>query len=205
INGDALYTLDNFQLNVFNISAPDATFYDKAVYMNTWFGGGVFETLFIQKEILFIGATNGMHVVDANDEFNPQIVGSFSHATACDPVVVEGTVAYITVRGGSACGAIEDQVNVIDIVDIANPTLIATTLLDQPYGLGIRNDVLFVCTANGLKIFDASNPAGLVLQNSYTESLKDVIPLDSHLVAVGPNVIKQYAYVGDYSLQLIST
>jgi hypothetical protein len=205
INNNALYTVDEYQLNVFNITNPVNTFFDKAVYMNEWFGGGQFETLFMQKEFLFVGATNGMHIVNAEDEFNPYFVSGFSHATACDPVVAFGNTAYITVRGGTTCGAIEDQVNVIDITDIANPTLISTYLLNQPYGLGIKNGVLYVCCGSeGLKVFDASNSASLALQNAYSINTTDVITLNSHLIAVGENQITQYSYGANFSLQPIS-
>ncbi len=201
INKDALYTIDSWQLNVFNISDPLSTYFDKSVYMESWFGGGVFETLFIQKDFLFVGATNGMYVVDATDEFNPVFVSAFSHATACDPVVVFENTAYITVRGGSTCGAIEDQVNVIDVTDIANPVLSSTYFLDQPYGLGIRNQKLYVCCGNGgIKVFDAQNPEGLQLMESYTGNFKDVIALPTHLIAVGDNKITQFAYGPDYTL-----
>lgn len=205
INNNALYTIDSYKLNVFNIANPAAAFFDKEVYMTQWFGGGEFETLFIQKDILFVGSTTGMYTVDAEDEFNPYFVSGFSHATACDPVVVFGNTAYITVRGGSSCGAIEDQINVIDVTNIANPTLLSTYLLNEPYGLGIKNGVLYVgCGANGLKIFNAANSAGLVLANSYANNVKDVIPLDSHLITVGDNTITQYSYGPNFTLTLLS-
>lgn len=205
INHNALYTVDNYQLNVFNISAPVNSFFDKAVYMTDWFGGGQFETLFLQKDFLFVGSTSGMYTVNAEDEFNPYFVSGFSHATACDPVVVFGNTAYITVRGGSSCGAIEDQVNVIDVTDISNPTLLSTYLLNQPYGLGIKDDVLYVgCGADGLKVLDASNATNLTLQNTYNENVVDVIPLSSHLIAVGNNKIIQYNYGPNFTLQFIS-
>lgn len=205
IQVNALYTVDSYKLNVFNITDPLNTFFDKEIYMTMWFGGGQFETLFIQKDILFVGSTTGMYTVDATDEFNPVFVSGFSHATACDPVVVFGNTAYITVRGSSSCGAIEDQVNVIDVTDIANPTLISTYLLEEPYGLGINNGVLYVgCGSNGLKVFDASNSASLSLQNTYAGNIKDIIPLHDHLIAIGENTITQYSYGPNFTLTLLS-
>jgi hypothetical protein len=201
INNNALYTIDNYQLNVFNITVPQDTFFDKIVNMETWFNAGEFETLFKQKEFLFVGATSGMYTVNAFDEFNPYFVSGFSHATACDPVVVYGNTAYITVRGGSSCGAIEDQVNVIDVTNIANPTLISTTLVNQPYGLGIKNNILYVCCgSNGLKVFDATNSANLTHENTYAENVKDVIPLENQLIVVGTNKIIQYSYGPNFTL-----
>lgn len=205
INNNALYTVENFDLNVFNITNPEQTFFDKSIYMTEWMGGGIFETLFKQKEFLFIGSTNGMYIVNAFDEFNPYFVSGFSHATACDPVVVHANTAYITVRGGSTCGAIEDQINVIDITNIENPTLISTYLLSQPYGLGIRNNVLYVCADGNLNVFDATNSAELVLQNTYNHQVKDVIALDTHLIAIGTNKIVQYNYGNNHTLEVIST
>jgi hypothetical protein len=146
-----------------------------------------------------------MYVVDATDEFNPFFVSGFSHATACDPVVVSQNTAYITVRGGNSCGAIEDQVNVIDITDMANPTLTSTFLLDQPYGLGQRNDVLYVCCGSGgLKVFDATNPAALELEHTYDVNVTDVIALSTHLIAVGDNKIIQYSYGANHTLTPLS-
>jgi hypothetical protein len=204
INNNALYTIDSYQLYVFNISDPVNTYFDKTVPMMMWFGGGQFETLFRQRDYLFVGSTTGMYVVDASDEFNPYFISGFSHATACDPVVVNGNTAYITVRGGSSCGAIEDQVNVIDITDITNPLLVSTYVLGQPYGLGFHNDVLYVCCGtDGLKVFDASNTT-LELEQSYPVTVKDVIAMDSHLIAVGDNKITQYSYGDNYTLQQIS-
>jgi hypothetical protein len=206
INDNALYTLDYYSMNVFNIAVPEQTVFDKKVYMDQWFGGGAFETLFKRKDFLFVGSTSGMFVVDASDEFNPVFISGFSHATACDPVVVNEDLAYITVRGGTSCGAIEDQVNVIDISDINNPTLLSTTLLNQPYGLGINENTLYVCCGNeGLKVFNATNSNALSLENTYPGNLIDVIPMPSHLIAVGPNKIEQYAYGPNFTLVPIST
>jgi hypothetical protein len=200
INSDALYTVESYRLNVFNIAQPTQVFFDKSIFMSEWMWGGEFETLFMRKEFLFIGATTGMFIINASDAFNPYFVSGFSHATACDPVVVHENTAYITVRGGATCGAIQDQVNVIDISQIQNPTLTSTYLLSQPYGLGIKNQVLYVCANQQLHVFNAQNSQQLILVNSYPENVTDVIPLESHLIAVGANKVIQYQYGSDHTL-----
>jgi len=205
INSNALYVVEQFRLNVFNITQPTQVFYDKSIYMTDWMWGGEFETLFMRKEYLFIGATTGMFIINASDAFNPYFVSGFAHAMACDPVVVHENTAYITVRGGSTCGAIQDQVNVIDISQMQNPTLTSTYLLNQPYGLGIKNQVLYVCAGQQLHVFNAQNSQQLILVNSYPENVTDVIPLESHLIAVGANKVIQYQYGPDHTLIPIST
>lgn len=205
INNNALYTLDSYKLNIFNITQPSNTSYVNSTYLEFWIGGGVFETLFKQKEFLFVGSTTGMYLVNAQDEFNPQFISGFSHATACDPVVVYENTAYITVRGGSTCGAIEDQINVIDITNVTNPSLISSYNLNHPYGLGIKDNTLYVCCGtDGLKVFNASNSANIVLEKTYPTNVKDVIVLSDKLITVGDNTISQYSYGENYTLTPLS-
>lgn len=205
IYDNALYTIDDYRLYTFDISDYNAIALTSETWMESWFGGGVLETTFILKENLFIGATNGMHIVSLEDEFNPIYMSSFLHATGCDPVVADENTAYITVRGGNSCGAIEDQINVIDVSDISTPVEYSTYFLSSPYGLGIRNQVLYVCNDDGINVFDAQNPNNIVLENTYQTTSKDVIPLSTHLISVGENVIHQYNYTDDFGLELIST
>ncbi|MDC1324685.1 hypothetical protein N8216_01480, partial [Flavobacteriaceae bacterium] len=204
IYNNALYTIDDFKLNTFNITDYNSISLVSETWMGGWFGGEL-ETTFILNDYMFIGATNGMHIVGLQDEFNPIYTSSFTHATGCDPVVVEENTAYITVRGGNTCGAIEDQLNVIDISDINSPLEYSTYFLSNPYGLGVRDQILYVCNDEGISVFDAQNPNNIVLGNTYNTNAKDVIPLSSHLIAVGENVIYQYNYADDFGLELIST
>jgi hypothetical protein len=204
IYNNALYTLDDYKLNTFNITDYNSISKVSETWLGGWFGGEL-ETTFILKEYMFIGATNGMHIVGLQDEFNPIYTSSFTHSTGCDPVVVEGNTAYITVRGGNTCGAIEDQVNIIDVTDINTPIEYSTYFLSSPYGLGIKNHILYVCNDSGINVFDAQNPNEIVLQNTIETTSKDVIPLSSHLIAVGENVIHQYNYTDNFGLELIST
>ena len=205
IYNNALYTIDDYMLYAFDITNYNDINLSSQLWMEDWFGAAQLETTFIRKDYLFIGATNGMHIVGLQDEFNPSYTSSFLHATGCDPVVVEDNTAYITVRGGNSCGSIEDQVNVIDISDINAPVEYSTYFLGSPYGLGVKDQTLYVCNDDGLNVFNAQNPNSIVLENTYQNIAKDVIPLTTHLIAVGENVIYQYNYVDDFGLELLST
>jgi hypothetical protein len=61
-----------------------------------------------------------------------------------------------------------------------------------------------VCCAEGLKVFDASDAKNLVVQNTYSDDVTDVIPLPTHLIAVGSNTIIQYSYGADFTLLPLS-
>lgn len=204
IFNNALYTISDYSLLTFDITNPNNLTLVSETWMNAWFGGEL-ETTFIRKDYMFIGATNGMHIVGLQDEFNPAYTSSFIHATGCDPVVVEEDIAYITVRGGNSCGAIEDQVNVIDVSDITSPVEYSTYFLSSPYGLGVKDNVLYVCNDDGINVFNAENPSDIVLENTYNIDSKDVIPLSSHLISVGENVIHQFNYTDNFGLELIGT
>ena len=65
--------------------------------------------------------------------------------------------------------------------------------MDNPYGLGIKDDLLFICDGtSGLKVFDKSDINNLQLIDTYEEmNAFDVIPLESHLVMIADNRIYQ--------------
>src|SRR5690606_30945589 len=133
-------------------------------------------------------------------------VSNFIHWEGCDPVVVDGDYAYLTMRGGNDCGQLESVLEVIDVSDKSNPTLVARHFLENPYGLGFSGNHLFVCDGtSGLKVFDKTNP--LSLQQTQTFSnvhARDVIPLSSSLLMIGNEALYQYSYNGT-DLQMLST
>ena len=115
------------------------------------------ETIFPYKSNIFIGANNGMHIYDNEDPSNPQYLSTFAHANACDPVVVQDDIAYVTLRDGNEC---EDFVNQLDVVDVSNllePQLIASFPMHNPHGLAVRGDILYLCEGDeGLKVFNVA-------------------------------------------------
>jgi hypothetical protein len=121
-------------------------------------------------------------------------------------VVVDGDFAYITLRGGNSCGATESGLFLVDISDISNPSLTATYPMEEPYGLGIMDNKLFVCDGSyGLKVYDTTNvPELLALQQFEDITTFDVIPLQDHLLMVGEGTLYQYRY-SNMGLELISS
>jgi len=156
------------------------------------------ETLFRLENKLFVGTTTGMLIFDLVKPQKPVQISSYDHLTACDPVVVDGQYAYVTLRTGNMCNNGQNLLEVIDISSITNPYLVKSYPMFNPHGLGTDGDLLFVCDgAAGLKIYDKSNPLAIITSQiaHYPDfDTYDVIPMNGVLMLVGEGGIYQYDY-----------
>ena len=87
----------------------------------------------------------------------------------------------------------------IDVGDKKNPQLLKSFEMENPYGLGVKDDLLFVCDGSaGLKIFDTQDTPNLKLTDHFPDiNTYDVIPLEKELLMVGDNTLFQYTYKGN--------
>jgi hypothetical protein len=94
----------------------------------------------------------------------------------------------------------------VDISDITNPELVKTYPMDGPYGLGVKDEKLFVCDgASGLKVYDKTNVQDLIQLNHFKDiDTFDVIPMEDNLLMIGEKVLYQYEYL-ENKIKLIST
>ena len=156
------------------------------------------ETLFRLEDKLFVGTTTGMLIFDLADPQKPSYVSAYDHIRACDPVVVDGQYAYVTLRTGNMCNNGQNLLEVIDISSLANPYLVKSYPMFNPHGLGTDGDLLFVCDgAAGLKIYDKSDPLAIITNRiaHYPDfDTYDVIPMNGILMLVGEGGIYQYDY-----------
>lgn len=196
-----LYTVGNYEMAIFNIQNLA-----EPVLSNTQYAGWNIETMFQAEGYLYLGSTNGMYIYNLVNPSSPEFVSDFKHWEGCDPVVVDGDYAYLTLRGGNLCGQLESVLEVIDISDKTNPTLAARYNLENPYGLGIKNDMLYVCDGTaGLKLFERETSEDLRLVNSLKDiQAKDVIPLEKSLIMIGEKTLYQYEYI-ENNIGLISS
>ena len=198
-----LYAVDASFLHVVDISNPSAP--NEVNEMSLDWG---VETIFPYQDKLFLGTNSGMIITSIANPDQPEEMGRISHLVACDPVVVQGDLAYYTIRGGNGCGQAEDQLGVVDISDPYQPREIATYAMDQPFGLGIDGNSLFLCEGeNGLKVFDASDARAI--DDNLSQQFKnihawDVIPLGEVLLMVGQGGLYQYDYSDPDNLRLLS-
>ncbi len=202
IVGDYLYNVDQSNLMTWSIGNGFSR-------VNTQNIGWGIETIFPYESNLFIGSETGMHIYDNS---NPELLvhlSTFQHARACDPVVVEGNTAYVTLRNGSACESFINQLDVIDITSLTNPTLIKTYPMSNPHGLSVRDNTLFICEGDfGLKIFDASDSEKIdrnLLADVSSIKSTDVIALpDNRLLVIGSEGFYQYDVTNVESPELLS-
>ncbi|MEZ4792010.1 MAG: hypothetical protein R2783_00585 [Gelidibacter sp.] len=201
IVNDYLYTVGSHEMTIFNIANLS-----QPTLANTFYSGNNVETLFQADGYLYLGSTDGMYIYSLDNAEAPEYVSEFVHWTGCDPVVVDGDYAYLTIRGGNNCGDQDSVLEIIDISNKSNPTLMASHSLENPYGLGINQNVLFVCDGEaGLKVFDKTNPLELQWVETFSNvHATDVIPLENSLLMIGNNILYQYQYSNN-SVTLLST
>ncbi|HMQ48194.1 MAG TPA: hypothetical protein PKA00_12440 [Saprospiraceae bacterium] len=150
-----LYIVDNYSLNVFSLRIPDQPQLVNTVYVD-W---GI-ETIFPYGDKLFIGGNDGMHIMDISTPTQPAHLSTFQHATACDPVIVDGNLAYVTLRDGLECQTFSNQLDVVDVTELTNPKLLKSFPMYNPHGLSKMGDLLMICENDkGLKLFDAADYA----------------------------------------------
>lgn len=147
-----LYTIDGAEIKIFDVRQALPVLKNKVDVQ--W---GI-ETLFPMADNLFIGSNAGLLIYDISNPESPEFRSTFSHATACDPVAVSGNTAYVTLRDGNKCQGFVNQLDVIDVSNINNPSLIKSYPMDNPHGLSIVDQTLYLCEGSfGLKTFDISD------------------------------------------------
>ena len=201
IVNDYLYSVNFHEMKIFNISDLS-----NPTFTNTFYAGNNIETMFQSEGYLYLGSTDGMYIYSLENAEAPVYMSEFLHWTGCDPVVVDGDYAYLTIRGGNNCGQQESVLEVIDVSNKSNPILKDVHSLENPYGLGVKQNLLFVCDGSaGLKVFDKTDALDVQWLETFSDvHATDVIPLENSLLMIGENVLYQYQYTND-SIQLLST
>ncbi|CAN5264990.1 hypothetical protein BH09BAC3_BH09BAC3_23190 [soil metagenome] len=198
-----LYALDTYKLEVIDISQPANPQFGKELNLS-W----DVETLFPYKDKLFIGSRSGMSIYDLKTPANPVFISKYEHLRSCDPVVVDDTYAYVTLRNGSSCTGFTNQLEVIDITNLSSPKLVKAYPMTNPYGLGIDQKLLFVCDGSaGLKIYDAADVSKLddnQLAHYPGISSVDVIPFNTLAMMIANDGLYQYNYADPKNIYLVS-
>ncbi|MBE0637889.1 MAG: hypothetical protein IH598_05165 [Bacteroidales bacterium] len=204
IYSDYMYVVQNNTLKLFNIANIPGISTGNQVSLER-----AVETIFPYQDKLFLGTTTGMLVYSLSSPATPVFVSAFDHINSCDPVVVQGNLAYVTLRSGTQCFGFTNQLDVIDISSLQNPFLVKTYPMFNPHGLGIDGSVLFVCDGDaGLKVYDATDPMEIHMnQLAHFPEIKayDVIPFNGVLMMIGADGLYQYDYTNNNEIVLLSS
>jgi len=196
-----LYAVNTSSLKVVDISAVN-----DPQPGNTVGVGWNIETIYPFKNKLFIGSSNGMFIFDISNPVAPVREGSVAHFRACDPVVADNTYAFVTLRGGTPCQGVNNELDVINVQNVMSPQLVKTYGLTNPHGLAKDGDLLFICDgSDGLKVYNTSNVFSLQLLDRVKNiETYDVIAWNNRLLVVAKGGLYQYNYSNPSSLSLIS-
>ena len=186
-----LYAVSNSTLNAIDISASK-----QPVISNKLSIGWNIETIYPLKDKLFIGSKNGMSIYSLSVPAQPTYISGFSHARLCDPVIADDDYAYITLHAGTFCEGTQNELDIVKISDLSNPTLVKQVNLTKPQGLSKDGNILFVCDDNaGIRVFDATNPENPVLLKTIPlASAYDVICDDGIAMVSAKDGLHQYNY-----------
>ncbi|HEY9362669.1 MAG TPA: hypothetical protein VIQ00_05375, partial [Chitinophagaceae bacterium] len=202
IVNERLYSVTQSDLNVFDISNMADPYFTKKVNI-----GWSIETIYPFKNNLFIGSSAGMFVYSINNPDNPYQVGQFSHVRSCDPVIADDDYAFVTLRSGSTCQGFNNQLDILRLNTLTNPTLVKSYQLTNPHGLSKDGDLLFICDgADGLKIFNAASVSNLQLVKKVGGiETYDVIAWNSIAFVSAKDGLYQYDYSNINDIRLLST
>ncbi len=203
ITGNTLYIVSKQSLDVYDINNGGAP----AKTMTKNLGVGI-ETIFPYQKNLFIGAVDGMYIYNNTRPEDPVLMSKYTHVLSCDPVVVQGQYAYVTLRAGVNCrpGGSFSSLDVVDISDPTKPLMVGSQRMDSPYGLGVSGNKLFVCEGDkGFRMMDITDPK-VPIEKSFFQEVPayDVIVRDNRLIVTGKEGLYQYKYDDSDSLEYLS-
>lgn len=194
-----LYAVDHHSLYPISIADPAAP-----VAGNMISAGFDIETIYPFKDKLFLGSMGGLYIYDISQPGAPVKQGDFIHARACDPVIADDNYAYVTLREGTDCGPTTNELEVVDVQDLSAPSLLKAYPMTKPQGLTKDDNLLFVCD-DGIKMYDASDPANIILKKHVGElETRDAIAWDKNLIVVASDGLYQFDYSNSDDLTLRS-
>ena len=197
-----LYTVSTSELYAFDISDASNPNKISQKQLGNW---GI-ETIYPFQDKLFIGSNNGMLIYDISNPASPSYISQFAHVRSCDPVITDGQHAYVTLRTGTLCRMGTNQLDVLNVSNLTQPSLVKTYSMTNPHGLSKDGDLLFVCDGtDGLKVYDASdvNQLKQITKIGGLETY-EVILQNRIAIVVATDGLYQYDYTDRNNIKLLS-
>jgi hypothetical protein len=197
-----LYTVSTFELKVFNVTNAADPVFTRSVSA----GAGNIETIYPFRTELFLGSMSGMHIFSVANPDNPVKTGMFTHATACDPVITDGNYAYVTLRSGTTCASIANQMDVVNVSNITAPSLVKTYNFTNPHGLDKDGDRVFLCDGSaGLRVLDVQDVNNIkTLQTIGNINAYDVIAMNGVAITVAKDGLYFISYANPSDVKILS-
>lgn len=199
IANNYMYTVEHSLLKVFNISNEDKPEFVKQITP----GFGI-ETIFASGNYLFLGSRWGVYIYDITQPESPVQKALYEHTYSCDPVVVSGNYAYSTLNSFGPCGRGLNQLDIIDVSNPSHPKNVNTLPMNAPQGLGVTDNLLFVCD-EGIKVFDLTDKIYPQFLHKIEIPAYDVIPLDTLLLVATEAGLYEYSFTSAGDLTELST
>jgi len=203
VKDNLMYAIDVNYLRVFDITNGD----HPVLVQSTEVDYGL-ETIFIYGNYIYLGANDGVFVLDINNPTAPHQLQKLEHHISCDPVVVQNDYAYSTQRVTSTgCGDhwLESALAVYDVTDPTNAKLKNEITMDEPFGLAVEGNWLYVCD-HGIVVFDITDPANPVrMELVAVNDPHDIILNYPYMLVATSSSFELYNYADPTNIHFVST
>ncbi len=202
-----LYIAHSSVLQPLNISDPSNPI--KLPKVN--FNSDNIETIFPYKDYLYFGTNSGVLIYDCSSNPEAPIYRkTLTHALGCDPVVVSEDFCFSTVRNNTVCrsGNTVNAMYIYNVANINNPQYLRNVQLTNPYGLGVKNNLIFICQAeSGLSVYNWDKSTTQVsLKHNYPDiHAYDVIVNGNTLIVTADNGLFQFDCTDPDNIKYLAT
>ena len=209
--GDFLYVIGETELITFN-QKEDNTLEE----IDRQELGLDLESLYYRSGVLFVGSSQRMYILALSPEFIPELqsrtqYSDLSSLRPCDPIVADAEVAYVSLSSSvqvddDGCGTeLVNLVRAYDITDLNAPLQISEVDMENPKGMALDGNLLFVCESeNGLKVLDVTDPRNPTLIHHFDGfETRDAVATGTSVIIVGPNNLYEYDYTNKQDINLI--
>lgn len=199
---DNLYVIEGSSVTSFDITDRE-----NIEFVSSNFVDQGIETIFAMEPYLLIGGQLGVYTYEVDEKGKMSKVSEFPHVRACDPVVSDRRMMFVTLRVRPDCIDQDDETNQLKVIDITNinePKLVKNYQMESPLGLTFFDDFLFVCDKDTLKVFDKSESDNLKLVNKVNvPNCQDIIYDRDSIIVTSPDKVYQFEFFDD-TLNLLS-
>ncbi len=161
------------------------------------------ETVFpYGEDLVLLGTNQGAVIVRLSGDGLIEGLSFASHFTSRDPVVAADGFMYVTIRPELRASAQTDNSGVLisngsnrlivfDISDVDNPIELIQKPILEPSGLSLSGNRLYVCFAEGMRIYDVTEASDPQVVSDYADfPCNDVIAGGNNLIATGDEGIQ---------------